>query len=198
MIDTVGRGIKKIYTEQRKRFFPMPDYEIDNENRTVGVTIYGNVIDAKYTELLKNSTALTLKECIWLDAVQKHRPITKDAVSHLKNKGLIEGSRGKYTISLSVAKMTHQVGQYTKDKGLAYDALRKLALQLAHNAGEAGFMRKDAFDALQHSLPMGTRDAKLRYIGKLLVKMAKDGQIVKDQSGKKWIVTPKGENDLLA
>lgn len=39
MIDTVGRGIKKIYTEQRNRFFPMPDYEIDNEHRTVAVTI---------------------------------------------------------------------------------------------------------------------------------------------------------------
>lgn len=37
MIDTVGRGIKKIYTEQRNRFFPMPDYDIDNEHRTVGV-----------------------------------------------------------------------------------------------------------------------------------------------------------------
>ena len=24
MIDTVGRGIKKIYTKQRNRFFPMP------------------------------------------------------------------------------------------------------------------------------------------------------------------------------
>ncbi len=37
MIDTVGRGIKKIYTEQRNRFFPMPDYDIDNEHRTVGM-----------------------------------------------------------------------------------------------------------------------------------------------------------------
>ena len=46
MIDTVGRGIKKIYTEQRNRFFPMPDYDIDNEHRTVGVTIYGKMIDA--------------------------------------------------------------------------------------------------------------------------------------------------------
>ena len=50
MIDTVGRGIKKIYTEQRNRFFPMPDYEIDNEHRTVGVTIYGKMIDDKYTK----------------------------------------------------------------------------------------------------------------------------------------------------
>ena len=47
MIDTVGRGIKKIYTLQRDRFFPMPDYDIDKENRMVGVTIYGKMIDEK-------------------------------------------------------------------------------------------------------------------------------------------------------
>lgn len=41
MIDTVGRGIKKIYTKQRNRFFTMPDQDIDNEHRTLGVTIYG-------------------------------------------------------------------------------------------------------------------------------------------------------------
>lgn len=70
MIDTVGRGIKKIYTEQRNRFFPMPDYEIDNEHRTVGVTIYGKMIDEKYTNLLKTNNSLSLKECLWLDAVQ--------------------------------------------------------------------------------------------------------------------------------
>ena len=44
MIDTVGRGIKKIYTKQRNRFFPMPDYDIDNEHRTVGITIYGKKV----------------------------------------------------------------------------------------------------------------------------------------------------------
>ena len=91
MIDTVGRGIKKIYTEQRNRFFPMPDYEIDNEHRNVGVTIYGRMIDEKYTDLLKQSKSLTLKECIWLDAVQKHHPITKTAAKHLHGKGLLKG-----------------------------------------------------------------------------------------------------------
>ena len=40
MIDTVGRGIKKIFAEQRNRYFPMPDYDIDNNKRSVGVTIY--------------------------------------------------------------------------------------------------------------------------------------------------------------
>lgn len=198
MIDTVGRGIKKIYTEQRKRFFPMPDYEIDNESRSVGVTIYGKMIDEKYTQLLKKDTSLTLKECLWLDAVQKGRPVTTEAVKYLKEKKLIEGKAGRYRISLSVAKMTHQIGQYTKDRGLAHEALVKLALQLAHNAGENGFMRKDAYEALQHGVPAGTKESKLRHIGKLLLKMADDGQIKKDISGKRWIVTTKGENDLLS
>lgn len=198
MIDTVGRGIKKIFMEQKRRFFPMPDYDIDNARKTVGVTIYGNMIDAKYSELLKSSHALTLKECIWLDAIQKQRPITKDAIKSLKDKGLIEGTRGKYSISLKVAKMTHQVGKYTKERGLAFDALLKLALQLAHNAGAGGFMRKDAYETLQHSLPAGDKDSKARYIGKLLVKMAEKGQIKKTETGKRWQITEKGENDLYS
>ncbi len=125
MIDTVGRGIKKIYTEQRNRFFPMPDYDIDKKNRTVGVTIYGKMLDEKYSALLKSGSQLTLKECIWLDAVQKHRPITKEAMEHLKERKLIEGRGAGLTISLGVARLTHQVGQYTKNKGLAFDALKK-------------------------------------------------------------------------
>lgn len=114
MIDTVGRGIKKIYTEQRNRFFPMPDYDIDNEHRTVGVTIYGKMIDEKYTNLLKSNQSLSLKECLWLDAVQKHHPITKEAAKLLFDKGLIEGRAPHYTISLKVAKLTNQIGHYTK------------------------------------------------------------------------------------
>ena len=196
MIDTVGRGIKKIYTEQRKRYFPMPDYEIDNNKRSVGVTIYGKVIDENYTNLLKSDTSLSLKECVWLDAVQKNNLITKDALQYLKSKGLIEKRGTKYTISLKVAQMTHQIGRYTKEQGLAYEALVKLALQLAHNAGPSGFKRKDAYETLQHSLPAGSPESKMRYIGRLLVRMKDNGQLNTLPSGKAWIITEKGEKDL--
>ena len=197
MIDTVGRGIKKIYTEQRNRFFPMPDYDIDNEHRTVGVTIYGKMIDEKYTNLLKSNQSLPLKECLWLDAVQKHHPITKEAAKHLYDKGLIEGRAPHYTISLKVAKLTNQIGHYTKEKGLAENSIQKLLLQLAHNAGEIGFWRKDAFESLQHVFPANnTREEKLRKIGRLLVNMAKDELIVKSSNGKKWKITEKGEKEL--
>lgn len=197
MIDTVGRGIKKIYTEQRNRFFPMPDYYIDNEKRTVGVTIYGKVIDDKYTNLLKREISLTLKECLWLDAVQKHRMITKEAVKHLREKGLIEGRSPNYIISLSVAKMTHQIGHYTKEKGLAENSIQKLVLQLAYNAGEEGFKRRDVYDGLQHVFSAAnTYNEKLRKIGRLLVKMSDVGLLIKSESGKQWHITNKGKQEF--
>lgn len=195
MIDTVGRGIKKIYMEQKNRFFPMPDYDIDNENSTVGVTIYGKMLDEKYSELLKSDNKLTLKECIWLDAVQKHRPITKQAIAHLKERKLIEGRGSDLSISLGVARMTHQVGQYTKNKGLAFDTLKKLILQLAHNAGEDGFKRAEAFSFLENSLPDTKNQlGKQAYLGRILRKMAADELLKTD--GRYWFITEKGEKDL--
>lgn len=195
MIDTVGRGIKKIYTEQRNRFFPMPDYDIDTENRTVGVTIYGKMLDEKYTELLKRENDLTLKECIWLDAVQKHRPITKQAIEHLRQRKLIEGKGKNLTISLGVARMTHQVAQYTRNKGLAYDTLKKLILQLAHNAGDDGFKRSEAFEGLEHALPsLKDYKAKQYYITRILVKMQEEGLL--KTVNKKWFITEMGETDI--
>lgn len=195
MIDTVGRGIKKVFTEQKNRFFPMPDYDINAVERTVGVTIYGKMLDEKYSALLKSGNKLSLKECLWLDAVQKHRPITKQAIEHLKSRKLIEGSGKNLTISLGVARLTHQVAQYTKNRGLAYDALKKLILQLAHNAGDIGFKRTEAFDALENSLPY-SKDytAKLNYLGRVLAKMANEGLL--KLVGRKWFITDDGETDF--
>ena len=197
MIDTVGRGIKKIYTLQRDRFFPMPDYDIDKENRMVGVTIYGKMIDEKYSAILKNKDKLSLKECVWLDAIQKHRPVTKEAIDHLRERKLIEGKGSNLSISLGVARMTRQVAHYTKNKGLAFEALKKLILQLAHNAGEDGFKRVDAFEALEQTLPSGkTNKAKQDYLGRILSKMAENGLLRIE--GRKWYITGEGEKEFRA
>lgn len=106
MIDTVSRGIKKISDEQWRRYFPMSDYEIDAANKVVGVRLYGNAINEKYTKILKENKTLTLQECIALDAVQKGHQINEDTAKEL-DKGLIEGEYPNYQISLGVAKMTH-------------------------------------------------------------------------------------------
>ena len=39
MIDTVGSGIRRIYNIQKERYFPMPDYDLSEDNR-VKVTLY--------------------------------------------------------------------------------------------------------------------------------------------------------------
>jgi|GEM_PF-6523411 len=44
MIDTVSLGIKKMFNEQWRRHFPMPDYEIDqiqNNNQCQNLDLYG-------------------------------------------------------------------------------------------------------------------------------------------------------------
>lgn len=195
MIDTISRGIKTMYAKQRERHFPMPDYQIDNAKQEVNVKIYGKVIDERYAQLLASGTELSLKECIWLDAVQKHKPITKPAIDHLRGRKLIEGKGKELCISLGVARLTHQVPQYTKNKGLAYEALVKLILQLGHNAGEDGFKRIGAFEAVENALPAAKGLAeKQRYLGRILVKMGEEG-LLKTEN-RKWYITPKGEKEL--
>ncbi|MDE6336287.1 MAG: putative DNA binding domain-containing protein [Muribaculaceae bacterium] len=197
MIDTVGRGIPKLFKEQRRRFFPMPEYEIDEKAQTVSVTIYGIASDDAYTDLLKSDSTLSLMECLWLDAVRTHKPITKEAAKHLKDKNLIEGRAPRYNIALSVARNVQQVGQYTKETGLNKKALVKLVLQLALNAGEIGFKRADALDVLEQSLPVSlTKTQKLDYVSHMLRNMQSDNMLAKTDNGKQWIITPKGKSEL--
>lgn len=197
MIDTVGRGIPKLFKEQRRRFFPMPEYEIDEESKTVSVTIYGIASDDAYTDLLRSDSSLSLMECLWLDAVRTQRPITKEAAKHLRDKHLIEGRAPRYNIALSVAKKVQQVGRYTKETGLNKKALVKLVLQLAINAGNEGFKRADAFEILKQSLPANmTNTQKLSQVSHMLRDMFANGLLSKLKNGKAWIITEKGRNDL--
>ena len=110
--------IKKMFNEQRRRHFPMPDYEIDMLNKEVGVTIYGNTINEKYTQLLKDNDTLTLEDCTPLDAVQKGHRISEENVLALLNRGLLEGDTSEYSISLDLAKKTKQLPDYTRNRGL--------------------------------------------------------------------------------
>lgn len=199
MIDTVGRGIPKLFKEQRRRFFPMPEYEIDDNAKTVSVTIYGIASDDAYTDLLKSDSTLTLMECLWLDAVRTHRPITKEAARHLKDKKLIEGKAPRYNIALSVAKKVQQIGQYTKETGLNKKAQVKLILQLAVNAGNIGFKRADVFEIIEQSLPASmTRKQKLDHVSNMLRAMQANGFLVKTDNGKAWLITSKGRQELEA
>ncbi|MCM1033229.1 MAG: putative DNA binding domain-containing protein [Odoribacter sp.] len=197
MIDTVGRGIPKMFKEQRRRFFPMPEYDIDEIERTVSVTIYGISSDDAYTDLLKSDSSLSLMECLWLDSVRRHKPITKEAAKHLRDRNLIEGKSPRYNIALSVAQKAQQVGHYTKETGLNKTAMVKLILQLADNAGVKGFKRAMAFEILEQSLSVSlTKSQKLNFLTHLLMEINERGFIIKSETGKSWIITDAGKKYL--
>lgn len=188
MIDTVSRGIKKMFTEQMERRFPMPDYEIDNEKKEVAVRIYGNAINERYTKLLKDNDTLTLHDCISLDAIQKGHRIDDEIAQGLLKRGLIEGEAPNYTISLGVAKASRQLPQYTKAKGLDKARLKQMVLQLLQNAGKDGARREIIYDYLKDLLPSNkSQEQQLRYLGRLLVEMNEEGTI--ERIGLRWLLS---------
>ena len=185
MIDTVGRGIKKIFTEQQRRYFPMPDYDIDVDHKSVGVTIYGQMLDERYTTLLKSHKGISLKECVWLDAIQKNRVITDDAVKHLKSKKLIEGRKPNYIIAAHIAQQTHQLAEYTRKKGVEEETVKQMILQLLRNANGGLVKLNVILETVDSMLPtILSHDQKQRKVQHLLKKMAGDELI--ESVEKKW------------
>ena len=188
MIDIVGRGIRKIFNEQWRRHFPMPDYEIDAANKEVAVRLYGNAINEKYTTLLKEKKDLTLEDCILLDAVQKGHRINETDANNLLSRGLVEGEYPDLTISLSIARKTKQVPEYTKLKGLEKDKLKQMVIQFLQNSGSEGARREFIYKYLKDVLPSNkTEEQQLRIVGRLLVEMNEEGLIGKE--GLRWFVS---------
>ena len=117
MIDTAGSGIKRIYKIQRDKYFPMPDYDFSEENR-VKVTLYGTIIDEKYSKLLFEQKKLSLNDIVLLDRVQKKLSITKEQFEHLKEANLVEGRYPNIYISSSIAEITDNKEDYILNAGL--------------------------------------------------------------------------------
>ena len=178
MIDTVSRGIKKMFNEQWRRHFPMPDYEIDAKNRKVSVRIYGNEINKQYTNLLKTNDSLTLWDCISLDAVQKGRTIHEDVAQNLLNRGLIEGEAPNYTISLGIAKATNQLQGYK---------MKQMILQYLKNAGTDGAKRDSIYEYIKDVMPqVKTHEQQLRLLGDILSALSVDKLIY--AKGRIWFL----------
>ena len=185
MIDIVGRGIRKIFNEQWKRHFPMPDYEIDAASKEVAVRLYGNAINEKYTKLLKENKDLSLEDCILLDAVQKGHRLNESDAKNLLERGLVEGEYPDLTISLSIARQTKQLPEYTKSKGLEKQKLIQMILQYLKNAGEEGSKRDGIYEYLKDVLPQNkTREQQLRMLGDLLNSMKDENLII--AKGRTW------------
>lgn len=97
MIETQGGGIKKMFNFQKQRFFPLPDF--DFEDNKVKVTIIGKILDENFARILIKNSELKLEEIILLDKVQKKKEITESEFKHLKKCKYIEGRKPNIYLS---------------------------------------------------------------------------------------------------
>ena len=165
MIDTAGMGIRRSFEKLRERLFPMPDYDLSEKNR-VKVTIYGKIINQKYSELLFEKTDLSLEEVMLLDRVQKNILITKEQSSILRRKKLIEGRYPNIYISKSVSEIVNDKVSYTKKAGFDNQYYKDLVLKYISNFGN--ITKKELNDLLMDKLPdslnIEQKRRKIRYL----------------------------------
>ena len=164
MIDIIGSGIKKMFTIQRDRFFPMPTYDISNERHTE-VTIHGELINENYSRQLKKHPKLSLDDVIALDKVQKKKPISETEIQHLRDLKLVAG----------VASELQVVGNYTK---ISYQDYKQMILDLIHQNGSA--TREDIVNLIMPTLsPDISIEKRQKKISNIIVEIStKDKKIV--------------------
>ena len=187
MIDTIGSGIKKMFIAQRKRFFPMPDYDLSDQK--VKVQIHGKVLDLKYARLLAQNEELSLYDIILLDRVQKNKPISDDDARRLREKGYIEGRKPQYYVSSSVAQVTGKRADYIKNKAFDDAHYKNMIVQFIKEFGSASRQEADQllFDKLSDLLSPKQKRGK---VGNLLSALRMEGIIenIGSTSMPKWVL----------
>lgn len=176
MIDTMGYGIHSIYTGQARRYFPLPDYDLD-EPGAVKLTIYGGVVDPAYSRLLIQKTDLPLADVLALDRVQKKLPIPDAAATRLRRSGLIEGRKPNYHVSATVAEATANKADYIRTRAQDDAFYAKLLTDYLEKFDQANRaeINKLLMDKLSDVL-----DDKQKYnkISNLLTRLRRQGVIV--------------------
>ncbi|RQW85800.1 MAG: transcriptional regulator [Geobacter sp.] len=164
MIDTIGSGIKKMFLLQRKKYFPLPEYELKPDQ--VKVTIVGKVLDMSYARKLATLPDLRLEEIILLDKVAKNHPLAPDEIKLLKAKGLIEGRKPNFHISATVAKATGDRSAYIRQRGIDDDYCRKVIIDYLNEfeEGKKADFEKVLLDKLPDVLDEEQKKNKIKNI----------------------------------
>lgn len=188
MVDTMGGGIRKMFLAQSRRFFPMPEYEIEPER--VIMTVTGKVLDMDFAQVLVRNPELSLEEIMLLDKIQKHQPLTDQALKHLRKRKLIEGRKPNLFFSAKVAQTTGQKATYSKNKGLDKQYYLDLILE---SIRQHGFVERSDVDALLwQKLPDWMNDEQRKNkITNLLAELRRTGKTHNEGTFAKprWILT---------
>ncbi len=176
LIDTQGGGIKRMFDTQRRRFFPLPSYDLTEPAR-VSVSIHGRILDERYTRFLMERADLNLEQVMLLDMIQKGRRIGREAHRRLKADALVEGRYPNLMVVGSVAKAVGDAGRHVRERGFNQQYYLDLILALVHEHGPVG--RKEIDQAVAPKLPDRLTDVQKRQkVQNLVQKLRRAGWIV--------------------
>lgn len=185
MIDQMGYGIQRMYETQRKRYLPMPDYEVSGD--AVVMTLYGGVVDPAYTRVLMENGGLQLTDVLALDRVQKGLEVPDVAIQVLKRKRLIEGRKPHFRVSAVVAAASAKKAEYIKTRAFDDQHYADMVVEFLRKFGSAS--RKDIDDLLWDKLSDALdNNQKRNKIGNLLSSLRLKGVIFNaaSRTSPKW------------
>ena len=195
LIDTQGGGIKRMFETQRRRSFPLPDYDLSDPSK-VAVQVAGRILDERYTLLLMERTDLDLGQVMLLDRVQKRQSIGRDDHRRLKSAGLVEGRYPSLIVAGAVARAAGEAGRHIRDRGL--DKRYYLDLILALVREHQPVNRRDVNHLLLPKLPDRlTPEQKIRKIHNLLQELRRSGKIDNrgSRSKPRWVTVVPGPDE---
>lgn len=189
MIDTQGGGIKRMFQTQRRRFFPMPDYDLSQPERVM-VTLRGRILDVRYTRMLMAQGELSLGTIMLLDKVQKGQRIDADDAKRLKTAKLVEGRYPNLLVAGGLAAATGDKAQHIRNRGFDDLYYRDLIVELvrAHQPVARGDIDKLLLSKLPEVL---SADQKSSKVHNLLTSLSgKRIQNVGTRRASKWVLMP--------
>lgn len=178
MIDTAAMGIRRVFSIQREKLFPMPGYNLSKMDQ-VDVTVHGRVLNENYTKVLFENPEIDLETVYLLDKVQKGERISRDEANALRKLGLVEGKLPNLIISATIAESLDQKAQYIKNKGLDDAYYKQLIIDYLKKweKGKKSDFDKLLLDKLPDSMTEKQKKDKVR---NLLAALRTAGEIKTD------------------
>jgi len=152
LVDTVGGGIRKMFENQAKRFFALPEYDISDGR--VDLKIYGRITDRDYSQTLAGNPYLSMEEIIMLDKLRKGVKLNENEIDALRKKNLVKGRSTMLSFNYGTPSMSDvTVG------GNSVNAKTDLKDEILRFIGSNGpVSRADIGRVLSDSMPTGMTD----------------------------------------
>lgn len=123
-VEYVGLGMKSMFMAQAKRYFPLPEYECDDDR--VSVTITGHPIQQMFGYILHRNKDLSFETILALDKLQKKKSLSNNEAESLRDQGFLSGDAPNYVMHMA---------EYVPHKPNNNTELHERVLQFIRNHG---------------------------------------------------------------